>query len=239
MMIRWSKTFMVMAAMLGVGVANGWTQETSVPADVSGAEWSLEQIQARITELESELIQAQAQRYQAKHGIEYSDPRIMPKRQEAKKLEKELLDTRAAYQERLRLLDETIRTNESSIARQQKEVGDMVQLAEAIQREIEFTAVTTNAATAGQRPVLEAEWKLAQEQIQSKRDAIAQATKDLHARQAEVTARDATCAELAARVTKLEKDYLERFGAMHRDIDEKEAIANLDKARLEIGRAHV
>jgi chromosome segregation ATPase len=203
-----------------------WTSLATEPAAAT-----LEQVNSRIHAIEAALIKAQADRYRQKHELEYGDDALTPMRIEAKKLEKQLLEVRKAYNDRLRVLDEGIRTSESTIAATHKEITELGQLVEAIQREVQFAGDAGDATVKARLPDLETEVTQTEDQIMEKQANVKEAMQQLEERKKEVASGDQEAKAMLDEITALEAQYKASFGQLNTATDNSDAIKALDDQR--------
>jgi len=214
------------------GLFPGWALAAG---DEEGPQ-TLEEVTARIQELELQMIQAQSERYLKKHELEYGDKELIPEREKAKKLEKQVIELQQAYDMRLKVLDESIRKGESDISAKYREIKDMKLLDEAIQREMDFageSSVTTNSE-------LNVQLKFEQQQMQSQINMavmdIQQLNSNVTARKLEVTAKDKEAKKLSSQLQEAEAEYARVSNELQSKINQKPDIVALDEPRIDVAK---
>ncbi|HMO51720.1 MAG TPA: hypothetical protein PKE26_10575 [Kiritimatiellia bacterium] len=195
---------------------------------------TLEEIDARIQEVEGALIRAQAARYQQKHHLEYNDPKAAPKYQQAKGLEKEVLDLRRDLDNRLRVTDPEVRRLEKEIARLNQESSSHRQLAEAIGREL--TAAESAEGDAAEEQVALLRFELAQAEAQRDEKArqALETVETLNAHKEQAAAKDPEAADLLAQLRDREAAYREQFGELHQTMNQHPDVKALDADRQKL-----
>lgn len=195
---------------------------------------TLEEVNARIQELELQLIQAQGERYRKKHELEFTDKELIPEREKAKKLEKQVLELQQAYDMRLKVLDESIRKGDSEISAKYREIKDLKLLDEAIQREMDFAGDSDEKTN----PELAAQLQVEQEQMQAQiNQAVAdvqQLTSNVMARKLEVTAKDKEAKKLLSQLQEAEAEYARVSGELQSKINQKPEIVAMEEPRIDV-----
>ena len=188
-----------------------------------------EELDARIAELESALIAAQARHFQAKHQRAYGDTNLAPVRTASRHAEVGIISLRRSLDERVRILDAEVREQQSAIAGQRKELADLTQLAAAIDREI---------AAAGLLPesdALVATLKSEREQAFTQRETLAAAItiaeQELAERTRAVIDADPEASALREQLEAQEKAFAGSDQALHAVLDTDEAVAALNEER--------
>lgn len=190
-----------------------------------------EEIDARIQELESAMIKAQADRYRAKHAMEYGDDSVKANYAKAKELESELIDLRKELNERLAVVDDTIRTGDADVAKQYQQINDLRLLTEAIRRELSFAErMTTNAADP-ELVALKTELAQSETEITTLQAGVKQAMETLKARKLEMAAGDKEAVRLSKKITEREAIYEREYGELQVTMDQTDAVKALDAQR--------
>jgi len=220
--------FAVVTLAIGSGVV--LAQAVVEGGDVSIDAMTIDQINARIGSLEGEMIQAVANRDKQKRQAEFEDENASPLRVESKKVEKQLLDQRTAFDTRVRLLDPEIRRLEGNLKRHHEEIKDYNGLMAAMDREIKFAESATNGA-AGQIAGLNAEVDTNREMIKQVQTAIDQLNTELADRKKNVAETDAEAGRLAAQIKELDEKHRQILSEMNSVIDDKVEIKQVDDNR--------
>lgn len=216
---------------LAIGVGGVFT----VDAEEVGLEnMTLQQVQSRISALEAEMVAVITAQTREKHQAEYNDQGAVPQRVEAKKLEKELLDARSAYDERLRVLDEGYRVMEADIKRRYKEIKDFRGLAAALEREISFAERGTNEAAAAQLAVLTAEAEQGRAQLVQAQADLDRLNRELNEKKKAIAATDKRAGKMAAEIADLADRHAKALAALNQSVDGKEEIVQFDDRRRQI-----
>jgi hypothetical protein len=200
-----------------------------VRADDETAGPTREELDARIAEVESALIQHQARHFQAKHQRAYGDTNLVPVRMASREAESGIIALRRSLDERVRILDSGIREQQSALARQRKELADLGLLDQALQREITLAGGITGAAE------LVASLSAEREQAFAQREALALTLRDAEAALAErtkaVIAADAEATALQEQLTAQEEVFSAADGALQQELDADEAVVALTEER--------
>jgi hypothetical protein len=201
----------------------------SVRADAETAAPTRQELDARIAEVESALIQHQARHFQAKHQRAYGDTNLAPVRVASREAESGIIALRRSLDERVRILDADIREQQSVLARQRKELADLGLLDQALQREIALAEGITGAAE------LVASLSAEREQAFAQREALALTLRDAEAALTErtkaVIATDAEATALQGQLTAQEAAFAAADGGLQRELDRDEAVVALTEER--------
>jgi len=214
--------------VIGVGALSGFAQGETPES------MTLEQVTARITKLEGDLVSVITTQAREKHKAEFGDKEAIPQRVESKKLEKQLLELRTAYYERLRVKDEGIRTLEADIDRRYKEIKDFRQLTDAIDREISFAESSTNQAVAAQLTGLAAEAEQGRAQLVQAQVTLDQLNKELAEKRAAATAKDKQAGRMAEEIKELADQHQQALAELNKTVDVKVEVGQFDERRQAI-----
>ena len=190
---------------------------------------SPESLDKQIAVLEEELLRAQAERFRQKHQLEYSDPEAIKLRQEAKTVEKELIDARRAYSDYMLARHENLRTLEDEIAALFRSSAEAQQQAAVIRNEIDL-GEKNNADTAGLTEQFEdatVRGKALEQQAVAK-------TKEFNSTRDAAAAGDPESARLLAAVNDLDTRHRDAFARLNARLDESEVIQSLELKRREM-----
>lgn len=188
---------------------------------------SLEQ---QIAALESELLQAQAERFRQKQQLEYADPEAIKLRQVAKTIEKDLIDTRRAYADHMLVRHENLRTLEDEISALFRASSDAQQEADAIRNEVALAG----QKNAGAASTLTAELEDAVTRSKDLQQQAINKTKEFNASRDAAAAADPESAALRKRVNELDGRHREAFAKLNQYLDQREEIKSLDRKRMDI-----
>lgn len=195
---------------------------------------TLEEVDARIQGLEMELIQAQAERFRVKNRIEYGDKELEPLRIKSRQLEARIAELRKDYEERLIVLDETLRGMNAEVSRKFKEVSDLELLKEAIQRETTLAADQGGAAKVELARHLQVEQEQMDAQLNTARLDIQRLTGQLTERKQEITAGDKKARATLEELNEAEAEYADISSQLHGKINERPEVKKLDDPRVEL-----
>lgn len=223
----------IRSAMVAMAIGAGGV--FAVDAEEAGvANMTIQQVQSRISALEEEMIAVITAQSRERHLAEFNDQMAVPQRIEAKKLEKELLDERNAYDERLRMLDEGYRVMEVDIKRRYKEIKDFRGLAAALEREISFAERGTNEAMAAQLAVLTAEAELGRAQLVQAQADLDRLNRELNEKKKAIAATDKRAGRMAEEIARLADRHAKALAILNQTVDEKEEIVQFDDRRRQI-----
>ncbi len=221
----------ILLAVIVSLLMTGWGMVETRAADESApAVLSLDQVNAKISALESALMASITERERARHELEYGDAEISPKRVESKKLEKQLVDLRQQYVEKLRISDKEYRDLEAEIGKKYDAMNDLKQLGEAIQREVTLAGIATNT-TNKDVPVLKVEDSLNQEQIEQIRVEIADLNAKLAEKKKQMTMADADLTRLADEIEALGVEHRRVLAELGASMDQTDTLKALDAQR--------
>jgi chromosome segregation ATPase len=195
---------------------------------------TVEELDARIAAIEASLIQSQAEMFRAKHGIEFGDPSLASERTDLKTLEKEVLDARKEYDDRLRSLDEGYRRGQSSLERKYKQLQDLTLLAETIDRETGYARDRGGEGVTGTVAALEVELSVAKNDRLRLHNEIETENAELDALRAELTSRDPRAAELKAWLDSRQALYDAAFESYQGKIKDRPELDAIDQKRRDL-----
>jgi hypothetical protein len=190
---------------------------------------SAEELDHQIETLEAELIQSQAERFRQKHQLEYADPEAITMREEAKAAEKQLIEARGAYEQRMLANHPELRAMEDEITRLFRASSEARQTAEVVGREITLANDKGDDASA---LVNEAEDTAARAK-DLEQQAIAK-VKEFNEARDTAAAADPESARQLEELKELDVRHREAFARLNQRLDGSEEIKSLDQKRIEI-----
>lgn len=220
------------AAVIAVALLSGVSVRGE--EDTSPVSMTIEEVDARIQSLEVSMIQIEGERIRQKHDAAYADTDLGQERLEVKKLEGRMNGIRQDYAMRLRVLDETIRKQESEISKRFDEIVDFENLEKAIAREIKFAEETGDGSNSEMIALLRLEQADLAAQIGEAREKIEQTNEELLERKMTITEGDKEAGALFAQLRKVEGEFAERTARLHEKLNETPDIRELDAKRREL-----
>lgn len=196
----------------------------------------LEELDLRISDLESALYRDEIERYRKKHDLEYSDGAASNLRIQTKMQEKELLELRQSYNDRLKVISVDVRTKEKEVGQLFDQIAELGPMASAIQREIALAESPANS-------------HLVTEDVSKLKTQLAQTQKqlaDLHSRsiiaasefellKESIAEQDDEARDLRERMVEAEKRFRQNHELLHETLNKDSEVNDLDRNRQELG----
>lgn len=223
-----------LAFLLIAGLALGLRAESEPDAtDKEGLWRELQQVQQRLSELAQQVSGHDPDWWRARREAEYSTPELDNLRQERRRVEKELYEKRAAFQQRLAAVREDYR----DLLRQQDAAyarwAERERECEAIQNEL-YLAQRKEPPDEQEIARLEAELNRARQDAQSAREEAEALRTTLTQRLSEWARSDERCAALYEEIMALETSAARLRAEMGRVVDSLPEAAEAEAARRQV-----
>lgn len=210
-----------------------WSVFHAVSAQVivNGNTMTLEQVDTRISVVETALIKAQGDRYRGDPSALRDNSELADEANDIAKLEARLMELRRSYDERIQALDPEVAQKQEAIKSMTSKNAELETLASAIQNQLDAIVTSGGGGVEAFEIQLDQELTVLKNQIARNSVAMQQMSREVLERKREINASDGRAGELFSQIRDAEQVYSDRYSASLIRLAGQEEAKMLDRQR--------